>query len=69
MPVDDDSVLGRLTSRASLDMCVGWVKRIVHISHGMKSLSLKTGSPDPMLQNGFVPFEVDVGGGQVAQAL
>ena len=49
MPVDDDSVQGRLTSRASLLVCIGWVQVVVHISHGMRSLSLKTGSPDPML--------------------
>ena len=32
MPVYDDSVQGRLTSRASLLMCVGWVQGVVHIS-------------------------------------
>ena len=36
MPVDDDSVQRRLTSRASLLVCIGWVKGIVHGCDNLK---------------------------------
>jgi hypothetical protein len=32
-------------------MRIGRVQVVVHLSHGLKSLSLKTGSSEPMLLN------------------
>ena len=49
MTMHDNCVQRRLASGASLLVMIGWVQVVVHISHGMRSLSLKTGSPDPML--------------------
>jgi hypothetical protein len=51
MAVNHNSVQWRLASRASLLMRIGRVQVVVHLGHGLKSLSLKTGSPDPRLLN------------------
>ena len=39
------------SASAALLMGVGWGKVVVHLSHGIKSLTLKTESSDPMPLN------------------